>query len=221
MEPKGARGICLCRDSGEGSIRHIVFPRRPHGSPMLGRLILLFLATPAVELALLIQVDRLIGFWATVGVIIATGLVGSHLARREGLSTWRRLNDRLRRGDLPGTELADGVIILVSGALLITPGILTDILGFLGLLPLTRARLRKWVMRWFQRKMEQGTMQVQFGVFGGSGPRGPSAPSPPSSEPQGSSSNAAWQEQSHKIPDHTEPSPEDPTPPDSAANTSS
>ncbi len=102
---------------------------------MLGRLILLFLLTPAVELALLIQVDQLIGFWATIALIIVTGVVGSHLARREGLSTWGRLNRRLQAGDLPGKELADGVIILVSGALLITPGILTDVIGFSGLQP--------------------------------------------------------------------------------------
>lgn len=166
---------------------------------MLGRLILLFLLTPAVELALLIQVDRLIGFWPTIGLIVVTGIVGSHLARREGLSTWRRLNNRLRAGDLPGTELADGVIILVSGALLITPGILTDVIGFLGLIPFTRARLRRLVMRWFQRKMEQGTMQVQFGVFGGPTPppKSPPAPEPPSSD-------ADWQGHSRQVPGHAD-----------------
>ena len=63
---------------------------------MLGRLLLLFLLTPAVELALLIQVDKLIGFGPTIGLIIATGIAGSYLARREGLNTWERLNDRLQ-----------------------------------------------------------------------------------------------------------------------------
>jgi UPF0716 protein FxsA len=147
---------------------------------MLGRLILLFLLTPAVELALLIQVDQVIGFWPTVGLIVVTGIVGSHLARREGLSTWQRLNRRLQSGDLPGTELADGILILVAGALLITPGILTDVFGFLGLVPFSRAYLRRFVMRWFRRKMEQGTMQVQFGAFGGAAPGGPSSAGPAS-----------------------------------------
>ena len=179
---------------------------------MLGRLILLFLLTPAVELALLIQVDQLIGFWATIGLIIVTGIVGSHLARREGLSTWRRLNNRLQSGDLPGTELADGIIILVAGALLITPGILTDVIGFLGLIPFTRKYLRRFVMRWFQRKMEKGTMQVQFGVFGGPGtggprPGGPNAPTNASSGPQDSSSESTWQGRTRKVPNHSDGSP--------------
>lgn len=180
---------------------------------MLGRLILLFLLTPAVELALLIQVDRLIGFWPTIGLIVVTGIVGSHLARREGLSTWRRLNDRLRAGDLPGAELADGVIILVSGALLITPGILTDVIGFLGLIPVTRARLRRLVMRWFQRKMEQGTMQVQFGVFGGPAP-------PPNSPPGPGSPDADWQGRSRQVPGHSDDPHEGSPPSDRNASSS-
>ncbi len=172
---------------------------------MLGRLILLFLLTPAVELALLIQVDQVIGFWATVGLILVTGIVGSHLARREGVSTWRRLNDRLQAGDLPGTELADGIIILVAGALLITPGILTDVIGFLGLLPFTRAYLRRFVMRWFQRKMEQGTMQVQFGVFGGAPQGGSSgAPSGSASGPHNTSSDSTWQGRTQQVPNHAD-----------------
>jgi len=176
---------------------------------MLGRLILLFLLTPAVELALLIQVDQLIGFWATVALIIVTGIVGSHLARREGLSTWRRLNDRLQAGDLPGTELADGIIILVSGALLITPGILTDVIGFLGLIPFTRTWVRRVLMRWFQRKVENGTMQVQFGVFGGASPHSPNSGPPHTSPngPQGSrsaSGTGTWEGRGQQVPNHTD-----------------
>lgn len=171
---------------------------------MLGRLILLFLLTPAVELALLIQVDQFIGFWPTVGLIIVTGIVGSHLARREGLSTWQRLNDRLRRGDLPGAELADGVIILVAGALLITPGILTDVIGFLGLVPFTRRRIRRAVMRWFQRKMEKGSMHVQFGVFGGPGSGGSQTPPNFSNGSDSPSSATNWQGRSHDLPNHAD-----------------
>jgi UPF0716 protein FxsA len=143
---------------------------------MLGRLILLFLLTPAVELGLLIQVDRLIGFWPTIGLIVVTGIAGSSLAKREGLSTWRRLNDRLRSGSLPGKEMVDGVIILVAGALLITPGVLTDVFGFMGLIPPTRALIRKIIMKRVRRKIEEGDLQVQFGLFGGSAPGGMGGP---------------------------------------------
>ncbi|PSQ63416.1 MAG: hypothetical protein BRD31_05530 [Bacteroidetes bacterium QH_2_64_26] len=173
---------------------------------MLGRLILLFLLTPAIELALLIQVDRFIGFWPTIGLIIVTGIVGSHLARREGLSTWQRLNERLQRGDLPGAELADGVIILVAGALLITPGILTDVIGFVGLIPFTRRRIRGLAMRWFRRKMEKGSMQVQFGVFGGWGPSSPNTPPNFSQGPDSSSSETDWQGRSQDLPSHADDS---------------
>lgn len=171
---------------------------------MIGRLLLLFLLTPAVELALLIQVDRVIGFWPTIGLIVVTGIVGSHLARREGLSTWRALNNRLQDGDLPGAELADGIIILIAGALLITPGILTDVLGFLGLIPFTRVYLRRFVMRWFKRKMEKGTMQVQFGVFGGPSAGGTNAPpsSPPGS--RGPASDGSWEGRGQQVPNHAD-----------------
>ncbi len=178
---------------------------------MLGRLLLLFLLTPALELGVLIQVDKLIGFGPTIGLIVATGIAGSYLARREGLNTWRRLNERLNTGDLPGKELVDGVIILVSGALLVTPGVLTDVVGFLGLLPPTRALIRKFLTRRFRSKMEEGSMQVQLGFFGGAAPgpnaNGPGWPDPsPSSGPNGEGST--WKGNARKVPDHSDRSEE-------------
>lgn len=178
---------------------------------MLGRLLLLFLLTPAVELGLLIQVDKLIGFGPTIGLIVATGIAGSYLARREGLNTWQRLNKRLQSGDLPGKELVDGVIILVAGALLVTPGVLTDVVGFIGLLPPTRALVRKVLMRRFQSKMEQGSMQVQFGIFGGAGP-GPNGDGPSrSSSDQADTKPDGWQGSGRRIPRHNENAPSSPS----------
>lgn len=173
---------------------------------MLGRLLLLFLLTPAVELGVLIQVDRLIGFGPTIGLIVATGIVGSYLARREGLNTWRRLNDRLQKGDLPGNELVDGVIILVAGALLVTPGVVTDIVGFLGLIPPSRTLIRNVLMRRFQSKMQEGSMQVQFGIFGGAAP-GPNGPTPggrggaPRAEDE---TDGNWQGSGRRMPSHAD-----------------
>lgn len=170
---------------------------------MLGRLLLLFLLTPAIELGLLIQVDKLIGFGPTVGLILATGIVGSYLARREGVNTWRRLNKRLNTGDLPGRELIDGVIILVSGALLVTPGVLTDVVGFLGLIPPSRSLIRKYLMRRFQSKLQQGSMQVQFGIFGGPapGPRGTDW------QPESPAQDGRWKGSGRQSPRHSEPDP--------------
>lgn len=145
---------------------------------MLARLVILFLVTPAVELALLLKVGQLIGFWETVGIIVLTGVAGSYLAKREGLSAWQRLNKSLAQGGLPGTELLDGVIILVAGALLITPGVLTDVVGFMGLIPPSRALIRKLVMRRVKKKMEDGSLNMQFGFFGGFPSGGPDGPGP-------------------------------------------
>lgn len=128
------------------------------------RLLALFLLMPVIDLLLLIKVDGLIGFWPTVGLVLGTGMAGSYLARREGLSTWRRLNDEMAGGALPGKELLDGVIILVAGALLVTPGVITDVIGFLGLIPPTRYLIRKAVMRYAKRKMDSGSLA--FGFFG-------------------------------------------------------
>jgi len=199
---------------------------------MLARLVILFLITPAIELALLLKVGQLIGHWETVGIIVLTGLAGSYLAKREGLSAWQRLNQSLSKGGLPGKELVDGVIILVAGALLITPGVLTDVVGFMGLIPPTRALIRKLIMNRVKKKMEDGSLNVQFGFFGGfpsgnddgepptGGPSGPSdrdggpssSPSPPSGATGRSERNrereSSWQGTPRNRPRHIEESSE-------------
>ena len=133
---------------------------------ILARLLALFLIMPAVELALLFVVGEYVGFLPTIGLIIFTGVVGGFLAKREGLSVWGQLKDRLDGGGLPGKELLDGVIILMAGALLITPGVLTDLIGFLGLLPSTRAFIRKHAMERIKKAMRDGTIQTSFGGYG-------------------------------------------------------
>jgi len=178
---------------------------------MLGRILLLFLLTPVVEFYLFIQVDQLIGFGPTIGLIILTGIAGSYLARREGLNTWQRLNERLSSGDLPGKELVDGIIILVAGALLVTPGVLTDVVGFMGLLSPTRALIRKVLMRRFKSKMEHGSMQVQFGFFGGGAPGpnggpGPNQNGPASAPRRKDDPDDGWQGTGRRMPRHTEES---------------
>ena len=132
---------------------------------MLARLLVLFLLTPIIELALLIQLGEYIGFWPTVGIIVLTGVTGTFLAKREGLAVWRKFNERLRRGELPGIELIDGVTILVAGALLITPGVLTDVAGLLGLFPPTRLLVRRIVERKLKKAVERGTLHVTLGGF--------------------------------------------------------
>lgn len=143
---------------------------------ILARILALFLIMPVVELFLLVQLekyaDRFTGGWGllfTLVVIFITGVVGSYLAKREGLSVWNRLKQQLDSGGLPGKELLDGVIILIAGALLITPGVLTDVFGFIGLIPPTRALVRKLVMRRVKKAMRDGTIQTSFGSAWGPG----------------------------------------------------
>ena len=127
-------------------------------------LFLLFVVVPATELYLLIQLSNLIGGFETFGVVIATGLLGSYMAKSQGMAVWTALNKKLSTGQVPGDELTDGAIILVSGTLLITPGILTDVIGFLGLIPWTRALYRIILKRFLAGR---SGVQMSFGGFTG------------------------------------------------------
>ncbi|MEO1479605.1 MAG: FxsA family protein [Bacteroidota bacterium] len=155
-------------------------------SNLFGRLLLLFLIVPIVELFLLVWLGDRIGLGPTLLLIVVTALFGSFLAQREGLAAWRRFQARVAEGGLPGKELSDGLIILVSGALLLTPGVLTDVVGFLGLLPPTRALIRRSVAGRFKQSVKSG--QTQFFAFGPGvppnfGPQGFERPGTPFGSP--------------------------------------
>jgi len=141
----------------------------------MGRLLLLFILVPAVELALLIEVGRVIGTPGTLGIIVLTGAVGASLARRQGLRVLRDLQAESAAGRLPADSLMDGAIILLAGALLITPGILTDVFGFLCLVPATRALGKRAVRRRFEQAVREGSI-VMMGGLGGSPMPGPGGP---------------------------------------------
>ncbi|MCH8277204.1 MAG: FxsA family protein [Bacteroidetes bacterium] len=130
---------------------------------MFARLLALFVIVPALELYVLIRIGQLIGALETFGIILVTGLIGSYLAKTQGLSVWNRLQEKLNSGQLPGRELLDGVIILLSGALLLTPGVLTDMVGLMGLFPPTRAFLRKKLADRFSSSLMSGN--IQFRAF--------------------------------------------------------
>ena len=102
---------------------------------------------PIAELALLIQVGQLIGVWWTILLLIADAMLGSWLLRAQGRAAWRRFNEALAGGRLPHREVIDGVLIIFGGALLLTPGFITDIFGLLFLIPPTRAVMRRLLVR--------------------------------------------------------------------------
>ena len=114
---------------------------------MLARLLLLFILVPIVELLLLLTLADLTGFWITVGLIVVTGVLGASLARHQGLRCWREVQQRMARGEVPADSLQDGLMILIAGAVLITPGVLTDLLGFALLMPPIRRFLKGYLAK--------------------------------------------------------------------------
>jgi len=119
---------------------------------MLLRLLLLFTLVPLIELSLLIEIGKRINVGPTIGLVIVTGIVGATLAKYEGLRTWNLIRADLNAGRLPADKLVDALLILVAGVLLVTPGIITDGIGFLLLLPPFRSLIRKHLKKRFQSK---------------------------------------------------------------------
>jgi UPF0716 protein FxsA len=136
---------------------------------MLGPLLLLLIVMPLVELWLLLRVGARIGAGNTFLLVIITGIIGASLARQQGLRAWRDAQQQSAQGKIPGAALADGVMILIAGVLLMTPGIITDGFGFLLLLPPFRAVVRR-VLK------DRIKLQTQVNVQGfGIPPGGPEA----------------------------------------------
>lgn len=120
---------------------------------MFALLVLIFVGVPLAELALLIWVGGEIGVGATVALVVVTGILGASLARWQGLATLARFQRRLGAGELPHEDLIDGVLILIAGAVLLTPGLLTDAAGFLLLVPTARRALRDELLRRLERRL--------------------------------------------------------------------
>lgn len=141
---------------------------------MIARLGCLFVLVPVVELALLLRAGQWLGVLPTVALVVATGVLGAWLVRSEGVRTMARFQEQLARGELPGRALMDGAAVLVGGALLLTPGVLTDVVGFGLLFPPTRGFLQAWAVARLVRGLESGRIHVASSGFGwGAGiPRG-------------------------------------------------
>lgn len=122
--------------------------------------VLLFIAVPLIELALLIQLGSSIGFWPTIGIILLTAVVGTAVLQSQGFATMQKVSNAMARGEPPVEPIIDGMFLLVSGAFLLTPGILTDAVGMLLLIPQVRTQIRLWGLH---RMMMSGN--VHFRVF--------------------------------------------------------
>lgn len=140
---------------------------------MLLRLILLFTVVPLVELSLLLRIGEWLGVAPTLGLVLGTGFLGAWLARREGLRAWTAVHEQLGKGQLPGRELLDAVLVLLAGVVLITPGILTDLAGF----TLMSKPGRDWVAKRVRRRLEASVqttvLRGEDGQEAGTAPAGP------------------------------------------------
>jgi len=110
-------------------------------------LILVFIGVPILEIALFIQAGDLFGLWPTLAAIVATAIIGGALIRAQGLATIARARHSLDQGQAPVQEVFTGICLLLAGALLMTPGFLTDSVGFLLLIPPVRRFLGQWLMQ--------------------------------------------------------------------------
>ena len=126
-------------------------------------LVALFILVPIAELAVIIQVGQAIGVWWTILLLVADSVLGSLLMRSQGRAAWRRFNEAVRAGRVPAREVADGVLVIFGGALLLTPGFLSDIVGVLFLLPPTRALIRRVSLR-------QAMKRITISMAGGQPP---------------------------------------------------
>jgi len=112
---------------------------------MLLKLFLAFTLIPLVEIYLLIKLGQNFGAITSILLVIFTGILGAYLARMEGLRTLFRIQETMREGGMPGEELLDALLIAIAGLVLITPGFITDVAGFLLLFPVTRMLAKNWL----------------------------------------------------------------------------
>lgn len=106
-------------------------------------LFLLFVIMPIVEIAVLIKVGGAIGGWTTIGIVILTAVVGTAMLRQQGLATLNKAQSRMQSGEMPAQQLLEGLLLLIGGVLLLTPGFITDFFGFCTLIPISREFLAR------------------------------------------------------------------------------
>ncbi len=132
---------------------------------MFGRLLAALTLVTLAELALLIPLGRAIGFAWTFALVLLTAVIGAQLLRREGARTMQRFNGDLAAGRAPNDAILDGLCILVAGAFLLTPGLLTDLAGFLLLIPAARAPLKRIIEKRVRRAIDAGSVRVAGAGF--------------------------------------------------------
>ncbi len=107
---------------------------------------LVFLIVPFIEIYLLLQIGGIVGIFPTIALVVLTAVIGASLLRQQGIATWQRFQENLQRGEIPAYEMVEGPILLVGGALLLTPGFFTDVIGFACLIPPMRKKIAQYII---------------------------------------------------------------------------
>jgi UPF0716 protein FxsA len=150
---------------------------------MLGLILFIaFVVVPIAEIFIILQVSDIIGGWPTVVLLIVEMLFGGWIVRREGRRAWRALSEALLRGTMPDRELADAALVLVGGTLLLTPGFLTDIVGFVFVLPPTRPLVRRLLAAYVARRVQAANIRLGT-PFSAGGPAAPDRTEEPAAGP--------------------------------------
>ena len=121
-----------------------------------------FILLPIMELWILFRVNDHLGLGTTLLIVVMTGFIGAWLARAQGVMVMLQIQRDLAEGRMPAPRIIDGTMILVAGAFLITPGLITDTAGFLLLVPTVRSYIRNWLREKMEQKLRDGTMNTTF-----------------------------------------------------------
>jgi UPF0716 protein FxsA len=140
---------------------------------MIFYLFFLFIILPIVEIVVLIQIGVASRWWVPIAIVVAAGIVGAALARREGWKALERIREDVRSGQMPADSLIDGFLVLLAGILFVLPGLLTDVVGIVLLFPPSRLLVKRGVAAWFKRNVDVHVGRIKGGYWPNSG--GPTA----------------------------------------------
>jgi len=157
---------------------------KPSKIPLGTILFLIFVVMPITELALLVWLASVTSFWFTLGVVLATAMLGATMLKFHGRGVWLAATREMAAGRFPADQLLDGILLLIGGTLLVTPGLITDTIGILALLPPSRAVLRGIMRIWIKDAIARGTIRVGGVGMGGGMPFPPPGFQPPQQQPE-------------------------------------
>lgn len=123
-----------------------------------------FTILPLLELVVVIKAGTLFGAWNTIGLLLAIGLLGAWLARRQGRALWRKVVTELEQGRLPTDQILHGFLILIGGLLMVTPGFITDVFGLFLVIPFTRLVCLRFFKLWLAKKLQKGSIRFYSNV---------------------------------------------------------